>query len=246
MLWISSARSLAIRGLAVAGLLAIGPGASVPLDAQERTAPPLAAQPPTQPPHVEPAKGQTPGPADILRDIQRRRARLLEQRKAELRTGAERRARRARLLEQQKAALHAEADYHNARLARALAELAVEEYEQCTFEQDLAMVDGETMLAESDLTRAEDRTAWARRMFEKGFVNIAQKVSEELSLRKVQFALEQAQAKRKVLVDFTKGKTIKELNNALEKARAAELDKQQLWLRAKTDETELRRQIGGE
>jgi len=60
------------------------------------------------------------------------------------------------------------------------------------------------------------------------------------------FALEQAQTKRKVLVDFTKGTTIKELKSALQKARSSELDKQQLWLRAKTDETERRRRLGGE
>ncbi len=83
-------------------------------------------------------------------------------------------------------------------------------------------------------------------MFDKGFVGVAQKVAEELALKKAQFALEQAQTKRKVLVDYTKGKTIKELGSALEKARSVELDKQQLWLRAKTDETELRARLGGE
>ncbi|HKI21331.1 MAG TPA: hypothetical protein VKA15_25785 [Isosphaeraceae bacterium] len=47
-------------------------------------------------------------------------------------------------------------------------------------------------------------------------------------------------------VDYSKGETIKELKSALEKARSDELDKQQIWLRAKTDETELRRRTGGE
>ncbi len=83
-------------------------------------------------------------------------------------------------------------------------------------------------------------------MFGKGYVSVAQKVSEELSLKKAEFALEQAQTKRKVLLDYTKGKTIKELSSLLEMARSVELDKQQLWLRAKTDETELRRRIGVE
>ena len=41
-------------------------------------------------------------------------------------------------------------------------------------------------------------------MFEKGFVSKATRVSEELNLKKAQFALEQAQCKKKVLVEYTK------------------------------------------
>ncbi|MGO9469438.1 MAG: hypothetical protein ACLQIB_17825 [Isosphaeraceae bacterium] len=245
MMGIPSARCLAFHGLAMAGVLVVGPGASEPLDAQEPLAPPLTVQQPAQPPpHAKPAKGQAAAGADDQPGIRQQRARLVEQREATLRNEAERRLKRAGLFEQRKATLRAEADYHTARLARALAEIAVEEYEQIAFEQDRAEVDGEVLLAKSDLSRAEDRVEWARRMFDKGFVNIAQKASEELALKKARFGLEQAQSKRKVLVDYTKGKTIKELGSALEKARSVELDKQQLWLRAKTDETELRRRIG--
>ena len=41
-----------------------------------------------------------------------------------------------------------------------------------------------------------------------------------------QFALEQAQSKRKVLVDYTRSKTIRQLRSEVEKARADELAKQ--------------------
>ncbi len=62
-------------------------------------------------------------------------------------------------------------------------------------------------------------------MFDKGYVSKAQKISEELNLKKAKFTLEQSQSKRKVLVDYTRGKTIKELQSEVEKARSDELAK---------------------
>src|SRR5262249_40938880 len=103
---------------------------------------------------------------------------------------------------------------------------AVEEYREAIYPRDLAVAEGEIKLAESDLARSGDRLDWARRMFEKGYVSTAQKASEEIAIQRAQFALEQAQSKRKVLVDYTKSKTIKELQSEVEKARVDELAKQ--------------------
>ncbi len=119
----------------------------------------------------------------------------------------------------------AEANHENAKLTREVAEIAVVEYEEGIFKQDLATVEGEIKLAESDLSRSEDRLDWARRMYEKGYVSMATRISEELTLKKARFALEQAQSKKKVLVDYTKDKTIKELKSEVEKARSDELAK---------------------
>ena len=47
-------------------------------------------------------------------------------------------------------------------------------------------------------------------------------VSEELALKKGRFALEQAQSKKKVLVGYTRDKTLKELKSEVEKARSDE------------------------
>ncbi len=137
----------------------------------------------------------------------------------------------------------AKANYQNAKLTREVAEIAVVEYKEGIYVQDLATVEGEIKLAESDLIRSEDRLEWARRMFDKGYVSMAQKVSEELTFKKAQFTLEQAQSKRKVLVNYTKGKTIKELESEVEKSRSDELAKQATWDLEKTKEAKLERQI---
>ena len=70
---------------------------------------------------------------------------------------------RARLRAQQLATRKAKASYEIARLTRELAELAVEEYEEVTYPRDLATVEGEIKLAESDLTRSEASEALNRK-----------------------------------------------------------------------------------
>ena len=119
----------------------------------------------------------------------------------------------------------AEADVHGARIAREVAALAVTEYKEGTFVQEHASVMGEIKLAESNLARAEDRVDWTRRMYEKGYTSLADKVTEELTLKKARFALEHTQSKLKVLLDYTKDKTIKALTGLVETARANEIAK---------------------
>jgi multidrug efflux pump subunit AcrA (membrane-fusion protein) len=137
----------------------------------------------------------------------------------------------------------AEASYQNAKLTREVAEIAVKEYEEGIYLQDKSTILGEIKLAESDLSRAADRVDWANRMFVKGYVSKAQKVSEELNYQKAKFALEQAQSKLNVLENFTKGKTIKELRSEVEKSRSDELAKQQTFQLERDKEAKLEKQI---
>ena len=104
---------------------------------------------------------------------------------------------RLRLRAQQLATRKAKALYDIARSNRELAEIAIEEYEEITYPKDLATVAGEIRLAESDMTRSQDRLDWARRMFDKGYVSDATKKSEELARKKAQFASSRPRASEK-------------------------------------------------
>jgi HlyD family secretion protein len=119
----------------------------------------------------------------------------------------------------------AEANYMQARLTREVAEVAVKEYEIGTFKQQLETINGDIALAQADLSRAQDRFEWAKKMAEKKYVSPAQLVSDELSLKKAKFAVEQNETKKRVLEEYTKAKTIKELRAEVEKARSDELAK---------------------
>ncbi len=150
---------------------------------------------------------------------------------------------RARLRAQQLATRKAQAFVAIAKATRELAEIALAEYEDVNYPRDLDTVQGEIKLAESDLKRAEDRLDWARKMFDKGYVSQAGKVSEELALQKAVYSLEQAQSKKAVLVNYTRDKTIIELRSMVEKTRSDELAKQANWELERTREAKLARQL---
>jgi multidrug efflux pump subunit AcrA (membrane-fusion protein) len=147
------------------------------------------------------------------------------------------------LTNQQITTKSAEASYKNAVLTREVAEIAVIEYVEGVYKQDLATFVGEITLAQSDLARCEDRLAWARRMWEKGYISTAARVSEELNLKKTSVALEQAQGKKHVLEDYTQAKTVKELKSEVEKSRSDELAKKATWELETSKERKLERQI---
>jgi RNA polymerase sigma factor (sigma-70 family) len=150
---------------------------------------------------------------------------------------------KARLRAQQLATRKARALYEIARLTRELAALAAEEYEEVSYPRDLATAGAEIKFAKGDLVRSQDRQEWAERMYKKGYVSKATKISEDLNLEKAKFALEQSQSKRDVLVKYTRDKTIKELDSEVKKARVEELEKEALWERERAKEFELERQL---
>lgn len=137
----------------------------------------------------------------------------------------------------------ARAEYEMARLTRELAEIAVEEYHEVDHPRELATIEGEIQLAESDLARAKDRVAWAERMFRNRYISRSQLVSEELSFQKAKFALEQAQNKRLVSETYTKTKVVKELRTAVEAARSDEKIREAAWDRERAELIILERRL---
>jgi HlyD family secretion protein len=150
---------------------------------------------------------------------------------------------RDQLVNQRITTKSAEANYLNAKLTREVAEIAVKEYKEGVYVQDLQTVEGEIKLAESDQVRADDRLDWAKRMYKKGYVSKATLVSEELNSEKAKYTLEQAQSKKKVLKEYTYEKTIKELDSDVKKANSDELAKQATWELEKGKENKLETQI---
>ena len=131
----------------------------------------------------------------------------------------------------------AEVGYRHARLAREATELALKEYEEGILKQQEASTEEELRLAKVELEKAQGgirpakerlaRIMQTRRgttddlviqwRFE-GEVEAAR-----LRVREAEFAIEQAQSKRKVLLEFKKPARIKELRADVEKAHSDEL-----------------------
>jgi hypothetical protein len=150
---------------------------------------------------------------------------------------------RARSANQDIVILGAEADYKNAQLTREGAEIALREYKEGVFNQELQTIEGEIALARSDHQRAEDRLLWAKKMFEKGFVSKGTLVADEFNLKKSIFTEEQAQTRKQVLQQYMKTKTVKQLEGEVEKAKAGELAKQAAHDREVTTGKSLAKQI---
>ncbi len=139
----------------------------------------------------------------------------------------------------------ARAGAQGARLAREAAAMELNEYKEDRFALELTAADGAIKLAEMNLMRAEDSLDWGRRMFAKGYASMAEKVTKELDFKKVQFALEQAQANKLVLVKRTRERMNRTLTAAVETARELELRKQAALQRAESTLDKLHDQIGG-
>jgi hypothetical protein len=142
--------------------------------------------------------------------------------------------RRIAALNNQEIAIRAaQAAYDNARLTREVAEIAVVEYKEGIFKQEWEAAQGEIALSKSDLERAKDELEWAKRIERKGYAFLITK-SPQLAYERAKFALDQAVTKRNVLENYTKDKTIKELESEVASARANELAKKAILELEKT------------
>jgi HlyD family secretion protein len=150
---------------------------------------------------------------------------------------------RDNLKNQQITTKQAEAAYAQSMLTREVAEVAVREYREGTYKQQLETVNGDIALAEAEVSRAQDRLIWTTQMVDKKYISPAQKQSETLALNKAKFTLEQTQTSKKVLQDFTYEKTLKELGAEVEKARSDELAKKATYELEKDKEEKLNKQI---
>ena len=137
----------------------------------------------------------------------------------------------------------AKANRENASFAREIAEIKVTEFMDGQFKHDLAVADGEIKIAQEEIKLLPERTKQARdrlreiKLASRGstvdlsieFDAEVKVVSAQLAEQRARFALEMAESKKKILVEFTKPKTILDLRSAVEKARSEELARTAAW-----------------
>jgi hypothetical protein len=131
----------------------------------------------------------------------------------------------------------ARARSENAKIARQVAEMKVAEFVDGQSKQDLALAESEIKVAQEQINLLPERTKQARQRL--GEIKLASRGSPvDLSIeydaeikvesaafaeRRAKLVLEQAESKKKFLVEYTKPKTITDLRSAVAKARADEL-----------------------
>jgi hypothetical protein len=130
----------------------------------------------------------------------------------------------------------AEMPYRSAKLACERAVAAVNEYAEGTFRREMAAVDDEVKRAEDRLRVATNAPPdWAERIRAKGYLLLVKGPAHarELNVKKAAFEVEQARSKKHVLENYTKVKTLEELNDRVAKARADESARKAAYERAK-------------
>ena len=98
--------------------------------------------------------------------------------------------------------------------------------EEGIFKDQVLEIEGNIKIAEAELTFAQDQLVAAKARREGDPLEIKR---AELAGLRARFALEKAQSRKKALVDFTRGKRIKELKATVQKYRSDELAKKAIW-----------------
>ena len=169
---------------------------------------------------------------------------------------------KSQLITQTTSKKRAEAAYHTAGLVREIAEIAVKEYEQGIFKQQLNALTEEIATAQAGIHWAKnrlERARLARKSLDdtlaamKGSrttvdimadLDISDRLeAAEHTLESEQMALRRAIARQELLEKYTREKTTKELIVNVERKRADELLKQEAWELEKRNEATLRKKI---
>ena len=112
-----------------------------------------------------------------------------------------------------------------------VARIAVKEYEEGTFVQELQMVEMHIVLAEENLKSATNMLEYSENMFRKGYINQLQLEANAFAVQKAELELDSFRTARNVLMEYTKAKMLKELESARDSSEATMLaDKASLEL----------------
>lgn len=91
--------------------------------------------------------------------------------------------------------------------------IAKREYIEGTYINERQTIEGEVFVAEENLSRAQEYYEYSKKLAVKDFVNDLQLEADKFAVEKYRKELEAAKTKLKVLDEFTKAKTIKQLES---------------------------------
>ncbi len=116
-----------------------------------------------------------------------------------------------------------ESDIAAASLKIALADLDLKKYKEGDYVQEKDTIDGEIKLAQEEVTRAEDKYTFTKRLAKKGYAKQSEVEADRVALQKANIGLQVAEKKMEVLQEYTKERQEAELEaNAKEFKRELE------------------------
>jgi RND family efflux transporter MFP subunit len=112
-----------------------------------------------------------------------------------------------------------DSDIQAAQIAVDLAEIDLNKYLEGDYRQEKRNIDGEILIAEEEHKRAIDRLDYSEKLSKKGYVSASEVEADRLAVTKAKNSLDVANEKRRVLDEFTKPRTQKDLTSKLDEAR---------------------------
>ncbi len=133
------------------------------------------------------------------------------------------------LIQQQIVSSNSEASVIESEAALESAKLALNEYDQGTFNELLAKQQSDVFVAEENMRRADEYVEYSRRLAERGYIPEAQVEADAFALEKSKKDLGVAQTKLEVLNKFTREKMMTQLRAAIQTADAKLRSRRKTW-----------------
>lgn len=124
------------------------------------------------------------------------------------------------LVQQQIVCNTAEAAVIQAKNIYEAAVIAMKEYVDGTFHQEQQQIQSEVFIAEENLRRAKEYVQHSERLAARGYATAQQLEADRFAVEKAATELDAAKTKLRVLEEFTKEKTIKQLDSDIKNAEA--------------------------
>lgn len=150
---------------------------------------------------------------------------------------------RDRLIEQQIQVAQNEAALIQAQNDLSAARKMVEEYNEGTYQQELAAVDSEIAVAYEKLERAKEYLKFSEKLSAKSFISRSELQADAFSVTKALTELQLAEQKKKVLQQLTRPRTLEQLKAEVKKLEASLKAAEFTLLLSKEREKEFREQV---
>lgn len=147
------------------------------------------------------------------------------------------------LVQQQIVCSNSESAVIEARADLESAKLALSEYAEGTFVEDLAQQQSEVFVAEENMRRAEEYLQYSQRLAERGYIPDAQLDADQFALEKAKKELGVAKTKLEVLSKFTREKMLTQLQAGIQTAEAKLRSREKTWELDQKQLAEIEKQI---
>jgi len=101
-----------------------------------------------------------------------------------------------------------------------VAKIAIQEYLEGTYKQELQSLESNITIAKEDLSSAENTLQYTQRMFRKGYATVLQRDAKEFAVQRAKLDLDLALTAKTVLTEFTRAKQLEDLNGKHDTAEA--------------------------